>query len=99
MRDWVLDWQHPENVLRHTRIRQLLGNSAEHTAEPARLPLRIAHVLGLVLFALLGTVTALLVVLHRYPVVWLFDARGDFNVFYGAARAALHGREVYAVHN
>jgi hypothetical protein len=56
-----------------------------------------ARICGLVLLAALGVVAILLVLLRGYPVVWLFDPHGDFSVFYGAARASLHGRDPYTV--
>lgn len=71
-------------------------------AFPLRINLARPHVgagraAGLAVLVALATGAALLVLLHGWPVLWLFDSHGDFTVFYGAARAAVHGRNPYGV--
>lgn len=63
----------------------------------ARPHVRAGRMVGLALLVALATFAVLLVLLHGWPVLWLFDSHGDFTVFYGAAQAAIHGRNPYDV--
>ncbi len=58
---------------------------------------RCVRLVGLALLLALGALTALLLLMRGHPVVWLFDPHGDFSDFYGAAQAAVHGRNPYNV--
>jgi hypothetical protein len=61
----------------------------------ANLPSRLLQALSLALLALLGATCALLLIMRGAPSLWLFDPHGDFTVFYGAAKAVMHGHNPY----